>query len=103
MVRDVKGDKEGFYMYTGRKRNMRENACLLPNGAAALLTKNTERPRFSMFYLSQSFLVILAFRNESQTSKTIGKVRSKENLPSDTFCNFFSLFTSGNIYSVIPI
>lgn len=43
---------------------------------------HTEGPRFSMFYLPQSFLVTLALRNESQSPETSGKVWSEENLTS---------------------
>jgi len=52
-----------FYRYVSRKRKIRENIGLLLNGAATLLKKNTERPRFSVFYLPQSFWVTLTIRN----------------------------------------
>lgn len=81
-MREVKGNKKGFYRYVSRKRKMRENTFLMLNVTAALRTQNTERTKFSKFYSPQLFLVTLAFRNETQDSETSGKVWIKENLHS---------------------
>lgn len=53
LVRNVKGNKNGFYKYISRKRKIRENVGLLLDGAGDLVTKDMEKAKvFNAFFTS---------------------------------------------------
>ena len=80
-VRDVKGNKKGFYKYTCSKRRAGKKVDPLLNGAGALVAKDMEKGKvFNSFFLS--VFTGKSSLQESQAPESRGKVWSKEDLPS---------------------
>jgi len=71
LVRDVKGNKKGFFKYIGDKRKAREKVSLLLNGAGVPVTQDKEKAFFASVFSSKASL------QESQVPETRGKVWSK--------------------------
>ena len=79
LVRDMKGNKKGFYQYTNSKRKTRENASPLLNEAGEQVTKDTEKaqPLNAFFALDFNEKTCL---QQCQLPQTSGTVWSKGRL-----------------------
>ena len=80
MVKDVKGNKKGFYKYISSKRKARKNVVPLLNWHGDLVTKTMVQAEiFSAFFAS--IFTGKTILQESQVPDTMEKVWSKQDVP----------------------
>ena len=79
-MRDVKGNKRGFYKYVHDKRKTSENVGPLLNGARDLVTEDIEEAEVLNSFFASVFTSKTGFQ-ESQATVTGGKIWSKGNVP----------------------
>lgn len=72
-MRDMKGNKKGFYKYVSSKRKTRENMSPLLNGAGELLTNDMGKDEVLNAFFASIFTGKPGLQ-ESQASETRGKV-----------------------------
>ena len=80
LVKDMKGNKEGFHRYISNKRKTREDGGSLLNGARDLVIKDIKRVEVLSGFFTLVFSGITCLQ-ESQTPETRGNVWTKEDLP----------------------
>lgn len=62
-MREVKGNKKGFFKYVSNKRETRENVGLLLNEGDALVTENVEKTELLNSFFASALLLRLLLRN----------------------------------------
>lgn len=62
-MREVKGNKKGFFKYVSNKRETRENVGLLLNEGDALVTENVEKTELLNSFFASALLLRLLVRN----------------------------------------
>ena len=80
LVRDVKGNKKGFFRYVGSKREAKENVVPQVNGTGDLVTKDMEKAEVLIAFFVSVFTGKLC-PQVSQVPEPSGRILKSEVLP----------------------